>query len=290
MTHQSKNKELISLVIFTCQGRENLLAQTLLSFSKSCIFKFSKTILVIDGPFAQASVENVNADFIVQSPKRRGYVNSISLVLPLIKTPYFFWLEDDWNFPNPVHIDEWLSILEAEPNALQLVLAKDTLNSKYHRPFGGIHQSDLGFSANPSINKTQHIQQAFLALEMASKDESTKLVGFENYIELYRKNNQLETMMIFKQEKAYVAHSGYLESTAREYHMINSIDEENSAIEKEYISGFGYHQKISLRNKLSLIPKLGIAFFWLAIHAFSKRYVYDYGLRVYNSYLKKFKS
>jgi len=290
MTSLDKNKDLISLVIFTCEGREHLLAQTMLSFKKACSFQFSQVIMVIDGQISNAIKENLNPDLILQSPKRKGYVNSISKVLPLIKTPYFFWLEDDWDFPNPVEIDKWLNILEAEPTALQIILAKDALNSNIHHPYAGIHKSDLGFSANPSINKTQAIQKAFSALELASKNESTKLVGFENYIESYRKAHQMESLMIFDYEKAYVAHSGYLESTAREYHMINSIDEENSTIEKEYISGFGYHQKISLRNKISLIPKLVIAFFWLAIHAFSERYVYDYGLRIYKSYLKKFKS
>lgn len=284
------NQNLISLVIFTCEGREHLLTQTMLSFKKACSFKFSQIILVIDGQASGDIQKITHPDLIIQSTQRKGYVNSINKVLPLIKTPYFFWLEDDWDFPNPVEIEKWISILEAESKVLQLVLAKDPLNNTYHHPFAGIYRSDLGFSANPSINKTQHIQQAFLNLEASSKDESTKLIGFENYIENYRKSHELDILMIFKEQEAYVAHSGYLESTAREFHMINSIDEKNSAIEKEYISGFGYHQKISLRNKISLVSKLVVAFFWLAINAFSERYVYDYGLRIYKSYLKKFKS
>jgi hypothetical protein len=280
----------ISLVIFTCEGRENLLTQTLLSFKKACSFHFSQTLLVIDGQISEQAKQLVSPDLIVQSPKRKGYVNSISKALVQIKTPYFFWLEDDWDFPNQLEINTWLNLLETEKTALQLVLAKDDFNPEHHNSYAGIYQSSLGFSANPSINKTNAIQQAFKRLEKAKKDESTKLVGFENYIENYRKAEQMHTLMVFDRQKAFVAHSGYLESTAREYHMINSIDGEQSAIEKEYISGFGYHQKINLINKISLIPKLGIAFLWLSINAFTKRYAYDYGLRIYKSYQKKFKS
>jgi hypothetical protein len=41
------DKNAISLVIFTCEGRENLLAQTMLSFSKACTFKFSLSVFLI---------------------------------------------------------------------------------------------------------------------------------------------------------------------------------------------------------------------------------------------------
>jgi hypothetical protein len=284
------DKNAISLVIFTCEGRENLLAQTMLSFSKACTFKFSQIILVVDGQISEQAKQKVAPDLIIQSPKRKGYVNSISKALTQIKTPYFFWLEDDWDFLNKLEINDWLNLLENEELALQLVLAKDEFNSANHEEFAGVYKSNLGFSANPSINKTTAIQEAFSQLELAKKDESTKLVGFENYIEQYRKNHRMCTLMLFNQKQAFVAHSGFLESTAREYHMINSIDENKSSIEKEYISGFGYHQKISLKNKIGLIPKLWMAFFWLSINLFSKRFVYDYGLRIYKSYLKKFQS
>lgn len=280
----------ITLVIFTCEGRENLLLQTLSSFKKACIFNFKQCILVIDGPFNEQTKAQVDVDLIIQSPKRKGYVNSIGLALLQIKTPYFFWLEDDWDFPNKLEIKEWLTTLENDAKALQLVLAKDSLDKQNQIPYKEMHVSDLGFSANPSINKTPYIQVAFSKLIAAQKTDATRLIGFENYIEHYRKSEGLHSLILFKNEKAFVSHSGYLESTAREYHMINSIDEKTSAIDKEYISGFGYGQNISLKNKLGLIPKLFLAFIWLSFHAFNKRYVYDYGLRIYRSYLKRFKS
>jgi len=277
-----------TLVIFTCEGREHLLQKTFESFNKACNYSFGKTVLAVDGQISQTVIGIISPDVIVQSFRRKGYVNNITAALKQIDTPCFFWLEDDWEFPVKVPIDDFLRTLDIE-EVLQVILAKNDLDDSYKRYAGDYYIPADGFSANPGFFKTASVKTGFNSVVLSKKDDSTKLTGFETFLNEYAKSNSLITLRYFLNGQATVYHSGELESTAREYHMINSLDKNTSLIDKEYVSGFGFEKKISLKNKAGMFFKVWLAQLSLSCRLWSSREAYDFAFRVYQASLRKFK-
>jgi hypothetical protein len=288
-----KEKSLISLVIFTCEGREHLIKKMTPSFKKFCDFEFTTTILVADGPVSSEVVDMVNPNLLIQHPKRQGYVQSIIDALKVIETEYFFWLEDDFEFKQAVPILDMFNALNNNNNWAGVFLSRKPLlneNDFISHYYDKFYLPKIGYSVSPTLCRTSMVKSAFKALMEYPKSEETKLYGFETFINDFYINSGYAYAIIDPGITAHVDHIGILlESTAREFHMINSIDKTQSSINKEYISGFGYHQTITFWNKFFLIPKLFIAFFNLSFKLFGKRYAYDFATRIYFSYLRKFK-
>jgi len=281
--------EKISLVIFTCEGREHLIHDTLNTFKEACSYSFHQTILAIDGTISTPILDFVQPDLVVQSPVRKGYVHNILQALNAVETNYFFWLEDDWHFPVKIPVDHFQRLL-GSPDVLQVVLSKFDLNNSFTEYEDNYYIQRDGFSANPGICKTALIKAGFERIKEAKKDQTTQLVGFETSLNEYAKANGLITLKYISDNKATVYHSGELESTAREYHMINSLNEAQSLINKQYISGFGFDKKIRARNKVSMLLKLWKATFLLSFRLWSFRDAYDFAFRIYLGSLKKFKN
>jgi len=276
----------VSLVIFSCEGRERLLINTLTSFLAKANFTFDQVILAIDGPFDLRSI-NLKSDLIVQSPVRKGYVNSITTALKLITSEYFVWLEDDWEFFDDLKIQSYLKYLQENENFAQITHSKyGPLPPDFKNRF---LMSDLyenhGFSANPCICRTSFLQEAFTDLTLQSSKDDFKLTGFETFLTAYFKNKKYKCIIIDREMKI-MDHSGYLESTDRQYHMIHSLSEHT---EQTYISGFGSDVEISIRSRLFMLPKLLISFVILSGRLLFDRQSYDYALRVCTGRPKKIK-
>jgi hypothetical protein len=283
MGTQSITPTSVSLVIFTCEGREHLLYDTINSFNKACSYQFNKIILAIDGPIKAEAIEYVNPDIIIQSPKRKGYVNSIINTLSAIDTPYFFWLEDDWEFPVEIPVDYFLEHLNT-PRILQIILSQNSFIETYKDYAKTLYLSPGWFSANPGICNTELIKTGISEIKLFKNSETSPLAGFETVLSEYAALNNLATLIYFLNNEPTVNHSGAMESTAREYHMINSINEEKSLIGKKYISGFGYDRNISLKNKANMLFKLWLITFNISSKIWHSRKFYDFAFRIYLSH------
>ena len=283
---------LVTLVIFTCEGREHLLQQTFKSFSDFCDFRFRQIILAVDGPISSAAVDFVKPDIIVRSYHRKGYVNNIVTAIKQIDTPYFFWLEDDFIFHKEIPVsymcetmaqnNDWAGIFLSRRAPLPDTDKKEYIFDKFFVP-------DFGYSASPTFCNTQHINSAIQALVKYPKDEKSKLYGFETFFDNYFKQNHHKYALIDPGDSLQVTHVGKLESSAREFHMINSLDNETSLIGKKYISGFGVDRETKFINKAGMLFKLWPAVLSLSRRLWFSREAYDFAFRIYLASRKKFR-
>jgi len=279
----------VCLVIFTCEGREHLLLKSFESFSKACKDVFVHKLLVIDGKISQASIDAVAPDEIIQSSLRKGYVNSIIKAMKNIEADYFFWLEDDWGFPYKFSIDSLIPFFN-KSEVLQITLAKEKLNTDFKSyDVPDIYINGYGFSANPSLCRTSYIKAIFTEVTNYKKDEESKFLSFEYFATNYSRDNNLISLIKYNDQKAFVNHLGDLESTAREYHMINSISKTIDPVSKEYISGLNRYQTPGLYNKIGMFFKLYVSVFYLSFKLFFEREAYDFAFRIYVASLKRFK-
>ncbi|CAH0166551.1 MULTISPECIES: hypothetical protein [unclassified Pedobacter] len=227
MGNKSLGDPSVNLVIFTCSGREHLLLSTLKSFKKYIDFRFNQTILAIDGEVNPAILQIIKPDIVIQHFKRNGYVSSISKTLTVIDAPYFFWLEDDWSFKEEISISDLLKKISSNTSWTQIILSKFgplSDEQKKKKLFGDFYETDFGFSANPSLCNTGHIRSAFELLKTAVKGDVLGHDGFENF--LTRTFNQAKLVCAIQDPKNNhpIKHEGYLETTARNWHMINSLE------------------------------------------------------------------
>lgn len=283
------SRKTISLVIFTCEGREHLLLRSFASFTKSCGSVFAHKLLAIDGKISQETIDVIAPDEVVQSPVRRGYVPSIIRALKNIDTDHFFWLEDDWEFPHDFTVDSLLTSFN-DDKVLQVTLAKEKLDTAfkaYTEP--NIYINGYGFSANPSLCRTAVVREIFNEAVAHKKDESSKFLSFEYFATNFANSKNLISLIKYHNNQAFVNHIGDLESTAREYHMINSISIPVKQGKNEYISGLNRYKEMSFFNKLGLFIKLYIATIYLSLKLFFSREAYDFAFRIYVASLKRFK-
>ncbi|MDB4907218.1 MAG: hypothetical protein JWO05_2002 [Gemmatimonadetes bacterium] len=214
----------VALLVFTCEGREHLLEQTLASFSAACPYPFTRRVLVADGPVGPRAVEHASPDLLVQHPKRRGYVRSIADAIRQVEEEYFFWLEDDWEFAEPVRLEALLATLQAHGELAQVRLSKTgalTPAEKVNPLSGDTFESVVGFSANPSLNRTAHVAGGFAELALREKGKTLGEDGFENVLTRWCAERGIACAV---RDGAGVRHAGYLESTSRFWHMTASLD------------------------------------------------------------------
>jgi len=281
----------VTLVIFTCEGKEHLLPQTYESFKKACSFTFSTIILAVDGKIDHKVIEYINPDILVQNYTRKGYIFSILNAISRVDTEYFFWLEDDFDFKQTVPFDRMLSVLQEQTKWSGIFLSRSaplTPQEKEVHHFDEFYIPFFAYSVSPTLCRSVYIKDAFAAMLNHPKNENNKTYGFETFMDDYFKSNGLSYALVDPGEIPHVEHIGKLESTAREYHMINSLNAEVSSVNKEYISGFGYDRQITMGNKIGMLPKLFVAFVSLSVNLFGQRKAYDYAFRIYLAYKNKF--
>lgn len=283
---------LITLVIFTSEGREHLLRQTIPSFKKACSYNFHETILSVDGRYDMDAAAIATPGHLLVHPQRTGYVKSIISALKLIDTPYFFLLEDDFIFNKPVQMAEMLNALQDNSNLAGVFLSRTaplTMSEKQHHHYGEFYRPGHGLSVSPTLFRTDLMRDAFAALVNHPKDENTAYLGFEPFIDSYFIENGFDYALLDPGDTAHVNHIGYMESTAREYHMINSVDPDKSDVNKRYLSGLVKELNVSPYNKIAMLPKLWLAVLVLSFKLLKHRRAYDTAFRIYISYLKNFK-
>ncbi len=146
----------ITCVITSC-NRIELLRQTLKSLTK--YYYFAEIIIIEDGAADLSEFENKGLNVIYNSPKL-GQIRSIDKAYSLVKTPYIFHCEDDWEFYRGGFIEESKLILQTYPLILQVHLREQ--NEMNSHPIIKLNNSfDLvdtnykwrGFSFNPVLRR-----------------------------------------------------------------------------------------------------------------------------------------
>jgi hypothetical protein len=285
------DNNIVTLVIFSSEGREHLLMQMFPSFLANCNIQFAQIILAIDGQYSPTAVKVINPDTLIQQYERNGYITNITNALKMVSTPYFFWLEDDFLFNQPVPFEKMLAVLQDKSwGAVYLSRFAPIAQSRILKDYGdGLLLLDIGFSVSPTMCNTEVIKKALAALYESEKSIDTRRVGFEPFIDQCMVADNLKYAVIDPGTISHVNHIGELESTAREYHMVNSVNAEHSDIDKFYLSGFGKEGKITFYNKLAMFLKLIYSTAVLSIKLFVNRPAYDFAFRVYLAFLRGFK-
>jgi len=265
-----------SLVIFTCEGREHLLKKTYDSFVAACDFKFVRVILSIDGVVDTAIISYLNPDLVVYNYKRRGYVNSIKNALIHVNTAYFFWLEDDWKFSVKIDIDavavqmkknhDWAEMLFSQFGPLKPAFKIFPLGEN-------LYQTTFGFSANPCICNSSYLKTAFTLLEGAEKGGIPGENGFENYLSAFFKTENLKCVIIDPVDYYPISHEGYLETTPRNWHMTNSLEQRTA----EHLLTM---PEPSFWRKLIMAIRLTGVFFLLIFKQFANNEVHEFCFRI----------
>lgn len=269
----------VTLVIFTCEGREHLVYNTYNSFKSNCNYLFSKTVLAIDGPINPEVVNYIQPDIVIQSPVRKGYVNNIARTLPAIDSDYFFWLEDDWKFHERIDLEYYLEIINKQPNWAEIFFSKfGPLDPDLKAsPLGDhLYKTTFGFSANPGICSTTHIRSGFELLVKSPKGDTLGVDGFENFLSKLFEKEGVVCAIIDPVDHETISHEGYLESSSRKWHMTNSLEQNNLR-----------HQMAIPRppvwRRLSMVFKLFTAFFKLSFKQFANDEVYEFCFRIISS-------
>lgn len=268
--------EKVSLVMFTCEGREYLLHDTYNSFKKACDYPFSKTILAIDGKVNSSIIDHIQPDVVVQSPARKGYIHNILQAISMIDTPYFFWLEDDWKFEADVKLIPFIDLLNTNNHWVQIMYSKFgplPADMKQKPLSGDLYETLFGFSANPCICKTAFIKEGFGLLLKAPKGDKLGEDGFENFLTRHFSQAGMISVIQDPVDHSMISHEGYLESTPRNWHMTNSIEQKT----EEHLLTL---PTPSAGRKLLMALKLTALFPGLIFKQLTNNEVYEFCFRV----------
>lgn len=111
------NKD-VTVVLTSC-GRHDLLAKTVESFDRFNTYPVADKLIIEDGP----KVPPYFSDWLIcNTVERVGQIKAIDTAYSLVKTPYIFHLEDDWEFYAPGFIERSMQILEKHPKIITVWL------------------------------------------------------------------------------------------------------------------------------------------------------------------------
>jgi GT2 family glycosyltransferase len=117
---------MITVVVTTC-GRIELLKRTLESFSKFNTAPISEYILVDDSGNKDIhnEIRNLYPNYtLILNPVNRGQSACIDDAYSLVKTPYIFHTEGDWEYYREGFMEKSLAILEGNEKIIQVWLLK----------------------------------------------------------------------------------------------------------------------------------------------------------------------
>jgi len=156
---------MITVVITSC-NRIDLLKITVESFLKYNTYPITEFIIVDDSGNADVhdQIRGLYSDWtLILEPQHQGQIQSIDAAYALVRTPYIFHCEDDWEFFNPGFMEESLAILEQDkrvqlawilhpefPVEPQLFKAGDV---EYHLLGNDDSNAWHGFTWNPSLRR-----------------------------------------------------------------------------------------------------------------------------------------
>ncbi|MFT3867253.1 MAG: hypothetical protein QM715_02035 [Nibricoccus sp.] len=214
----------------------------------------------------------------MQSLQRSGYVLSIVRALGLVRTPFLFWLEDDWSFNQPVNLPPLIEALATHDTWTQIRLNKTApiAPSEREAPLdtaAGLFRSQHGFSANPHLGRTSHLLAGFKAFIESPK---TAANTFEPFLTTWFESHGHICAIQDPGEKPAVAHAGYLESTGRQWHATISLSEKPAP----YSSGLRQDgRRPALWRRIVLAGRLISAAVRVGLRALYKYNAYDLGFR-----------
>ena len=204
----------VTLVYFSCEGREHLLARTAEAFEQHQAFTFRDKILAFDGPLERGfSVSDLGVNKLVNNVTRAGYVPSVQNVLSLISTPYFFWQEDDCRFLRQIDVNYLLAQMQANPHWTQVGWGSGEKfpDAEKILPLGreNMFQTAYGFSARPALCRTSDLREAFA---MKEGDAINTNQDIEEYMRDWLKLKSKLSVSIDPGEARMYLHEGQLES------------------------------------------------------------------------------
>lgn len=160
--------EEITLVVTSCD-RYDLLERTLTSFARHNTHPIAKTIIAEDGRFpltvpswlSELSARHkLGVVTIDQSAERKGQIPTIDHAYGLVKTPWIFHCEDDWEFLRGGFIEASLEIMQKWDHVLQCWIREDSTHpvvSLEQYPFPTMmldwQGSWSGFAFNPGLRR-----------------------------------------------------------------------------------------------------------------------------------------
>ena len=121
---------MVTIVVTAC-GRLGLLQRTLETFNNFNTYPVTEVIIVDDSgsPEIHRDIQNKFPDYtLVLEKKNRGQIACIDHAYSLVRTPYIFHTEDDWEFLRSGFIEQSMVILENYADVMQVWLrgVKDT--------------------------------------------------------------------------------------------------------------------------------------------------------------------
>jgi hypothetical protein len=219
----------------------------------------------------------VGATRLVQSCQRCGYVQSIRQALALVRTPYVFWLEDDWEFTAPVDLTNLRAALATHEQWMQIRLSKVAPLPESEQAalldVSGLRRSACGFSANPHMGRTAHLLAGFSAYYQSPHTAENT---FESYLEQWLAGTSLVCAVVDPGATASVKHSGYLESSGRQWHAAAAF----AGIPSVYASGLHcLGERPPIWRRLVLAVRLFRASATVAFRLLHRHSAYDLAFR-----------
>ena len=270
----------ITVVFFSCFGREHLLLRTLDAFEKyhdNTLIK--ERILAFDGPLDRSvDLAKLKIDRLINNCQRQGYVKSIRSAFRLVTTEYVFWQEDDCRFVRDCQMDFLKSELVKHPNWVQVGwgIGKKFPEEEKISPLGivNMYKTAYGFSARPALCRIWDLREAFEDMEANSTIKKSQ--GFETYVREWLKKKSKISVSVDPGEQEIYIHDGELESTSREYHSVGSSQVEIQS----YISEIGGAKLPPLWRRFKLAADLFFSCLILMTSQFFARRKYDVAWRV----------
>jgi hypothetical protein len=256
----------LSVLVFSCEGREHLLRATLDSIELVRLKIPLRVLLSVDGNLNLQKVSLSGISLAILHRQRIGYIKSIISSLDYVTEEFFLWLEDDWAFGSisEKQIRSAVDVLKADRSILQVRWPKD--NSSAGQPIiaSGIVRSKQAFSANPSIIRTSAAKDVFKMIEeiITVEPAGNANIGFEEFVCEWAMQKGFYSAVFDVEKHGTVEHLGYLESTDRKWHFVGIADPRSSPNKP------GIHNI----NWLSLMPKFILKCFRIiAAMPFSER-------------------
>ena len=169
--------QLVTLFITSC-GRPELLRRTLESFIKYNTYPIQEVILCEDsgipGIVDFASSILPYPITYCYNTERSGQMKTIERYTPLIKTPFVFHLEDDYEFFDSGFIELSFKIMESDPMISQVLL-----EDEQHMYFSVDIQNPLCRKALTSDPKNHHLNNGDGALSCFSWRPSLKHIEIQ---------------------------------------------------------------------------------------------------------------
>ena len=104
---------MITLVMLTCKRLKTFI-NTMEALIANCSTQFTDWIVIDDNSSpADRLVMKERYPFITlieKTPEEKGQVTSLNKIFDNVKTPYVFYLEDDWELQKPLDVEEYLPI------------------------------------------------------------------------------------------------------------------------------------------------------------------------------------